>query len=72
MWEIFVHGLVFYYCLISITVITNTEKLKIRVKISLLSAFTKSIKSRKNYKGEEKGHLIQKAFRRKIQIWQIL
>ncbi len=47
MWEIFVHGLVFYYCLISITVITNTEKLKIRVKNSLLSAFTKSIKAEK-------------------------
>ncbi len=45
MWEIFVHGLVFYYCLISITVITNTEKLKIRVNISLLLAFTKSINS---------------------------
>ncbi len=37
----------FYYCIISIAVVTNAEKLKIRVKISLLSAFTKSIKAEK-------------------------
>ncbi len=55
MWEIFVHGLVFYYCLINITVITNTEKLKIRVNISLFSAFNKSIKNGKIDKGEERG-----------------
>ncbi len=56
--------LFFYCCIISITVVTNAEKLKIRVNISLLAAFTKSIKSWKNYNGEKKVHLISKSLQK--------
>jgi hypothetical protein len=63
MWEIFVHGLVFYYCIISITVVTNAEKLQIRVNISLLSAFPKSIKAEKLIR-EGKGAFNSKSFQK--------